>query len=381
MRASTATAASGGRLKFTSEGLLWFAAAIALGALGWLKSLNLLLMLAYLMLALLAINGILARLHANRVRVCRRPSEPLFAGDETSLAFSVENLSDRRTASVAIQDRRTAWNVDPLPPNSKVECANAERFPNRGRVVLAPIVVSSAFPFGFLRYERTQDATHNSLVVLPRLGAADADGLRRWVLRMAGSEGRSRKVLRRVTSDLADLRGVRPYRPGDSIRAIHWRSSARRRELMVREYDAAPSPELFLVVEPWLPANPTMRDWANLESALSLAATVVLVWCRSIATRISVEVEGSDASTSSGPPSEAFARECLIPLADVGREEARGNPTPAASRNVPTRAARVLISSRANSPIAAALGRAAGKPFVLLDPFQRLPWYQPPEVG
>ena len=67
MRASTPTAASGGRLKFTSEGLLWFAAAIALGALGWLKSLNLLLMLAYLMLVLLAINGIFARLHANRM--------------------------------------------------------------------------------------------------------------------------------------------------------------------------------------------------------------------------------------------------------------------------------------------------------------------------
>ena len=34
-----------------------------------------------------------------------------------------------------------------------------------------------------------------------------------------------------------------------------------------------PVPELVVVVEPWLPANPTKADSANLEAALSLAAT------------------------------------------------------------------------------------------------------------
>ena len=94
-----------------------------------------------------------------------------------------------------------------------------------------------------------------------------------------------RKVLRRVTTDQADVRGVRPYRPGDPIRGIHWRSSARRGELMVREYDAAPSPELVLVVEPWLPDNPTAGTRANLEAALSLAVTIARTWSRASNTR------------------------------------------------------------------------------------------------
>ena len=48
---------------------------------------------------------------------------------------------------------------------------------------------------------------------------------------------------------------------------FHWRTTARRGELMVREYDTAPSPELVLVVEPWLPTNPTATDRERLEAA------------------------------------------------------------------------------------------------------------------
>ena len=379
MRANATASRTGSRLKFTSEGLVWFVAAVILGALGWFKSLNLLLMLAYLMLALLAINGILARLHVGRIRARRVPLEPIFAGDEARLAVAVSNRNATRSASVAVRDRRTQWSIERLEPNASVEFADAATFPKRGRVALAPLTVWSAFPFGFLRYERVEEQ-RDSLIVLPAVGWADADGLRRWVLRMAGTEGRSRKVLRRVTTDLAELRGVRPYRSGDSIRSIHWRSSARRRELMVREYDAAPSPELLLVVEPWLPANPTPQSHENLEAALSLAATVVLVWCRSIGTRIAVIVEGSNTAGASGPPSEAFAREALIPLGEAeGKANATSLDGTALGRS--SRAARVLITSRANSPFADALGRAAGKPFVCIDPSQRLPWYRAPKAG
>ena len=379
MRANATASRTGSRLKFTSEGLVWFVAAVILGALGWFKSLNLLLMLAYLMLALLAINGILARLHVGRIRARRLPLEPIFAGDEARLTVAVWNRNATRSASIAIQDRSTQWSIERLEPNSAVEFADAATFPKRGRVALAPLAVWSAFPFGFLRYERVEEQ-RDSLIVLPAVGWADADGLRRWVLRMAGTEGRSRKVLRRVTTDLAELRGVRPYRSGDSIRSIHWRSSARRRELMVREYDAAPSPELLLVVEPWLPANPTPQAHENLEAALSLAATVVLVWCRSIGTRIAVIVEGSNTAGANGPPSEAFAREALIPLGEAeGKANATSVDSTALGRS--SRAARVLITSRANSPFADALGRAAGKPFVCIDPSQRLPWYRAPKAG
>ena len=375
MRPSAAPAATDRRgIRLTSEGLAWFAAAAVLGTLGWLKSLNLLLVLAYIMLALLALNGVLARTHARRVRANRIPLPPLFAGEETRTTIKVRNES-RKPATVAVLDGSAAWNVERLPAGEAVECTETRRHLTRGRKAAAPLVVRSGFPFGFLQYDRVEESA-DALVVLPALGHVDADVLRRWLLRQAGSEGRSRKVLRRVTTDLADVRGVRPYRPGDSIRAVHWRSSARRRELMVREYDAAPSPDLLVVVEPWLPAEPSAADYAGLEAALSLAATMIRAWCRTIETGATLVVAGDDTTVGTAQPGEASVREALIPLADVIGAVNFASIAPSAFGRALLRAARVVVSSRPNSPLAAELARSTGKPFFAVDPSLKLPWYR-----
>lgn len=363
-----------GRLRLTSEGLAWLATAALIGLLGWAKSLNLLLILAYIMLALLVLNGILARHHARNVRARRLVPPPVFAGEIASLGILLSN-SGSKSASASIQDRTFNWKTGTLGPESATHLEQHEHFPKRGRVELTPLVVSCGFPFGFLGYDRTTSDVE-SIRVLPALGEADADGLRRWLLRRAGLEGRSRKVLRRLTHDFADVRGVRPYRPGDSIRAIHWRSSARRGELMVREYDAAPSPELILVVEPWLPVNPSEADRTKLEAALSLAATVARTWCLSIATRLTVLVPGD--KVRSGPANDLFLREALTPLAETEGAESFPPVSGKSIGRLATRAARVVVSSRPNSSLAELLSQQVGKPFVALDPSQRLPWYRKP---
>jgi uncharacterized protein (DUF58 family) len=47
-----------------------------------------------------------------------------------------------------------------------------------------------------------------------------------------------------------DLFGIREYRPGDSLRRIHWRSSARHGELVVREYEPPGMRTVALFVDP-----------------------------------------------------------------------------------------------------------------------------------
>ena len=51
-----------------------------------------------------------------------------------------------------------------------------------------------------------------------------------------------------------ELFGVREYRAGDSLRRIHWRSTARRGELIVREYEPPGVRLLNVVVDPAPPA-------------------------------------------------------------------------------------------------------------------------------
>ena len=368
-------------LVITGEGMAWLGVAFLLGAVGWWKSINLVLLLAYLMLAMVVVNGILARGHAKRVRIRREPTPPVFAGEDAPVRVQVAN-SGTRTATVAVQDRLggnvLAWLVNRLPPRCSVTCEGRRDYLSRGRFSV-PVRVSTAYPLGLMRYEQVEDRPAE-VIVLPAPGHADPDLLRKWILQQAGGDGRLRKLLRRVTTDQADVRGVRPYRPGDPIRSIHWRSSARRQELMVREYDAAPTPDLVMIVEPWLPAKPSTTEREAVEGALSLAVTVARSWHGQAGTRVVVAVAGDPESVGAAGASEESLREALTPLASV---KGAASLEPLAARLFDrslARAARIVVSSRAHSPYADSMSTATGRRFIAISPADHLPWYIPPVV-
>lgn len=370
--------APGPRLKFTQAGLAWLVVAALVGAVAWYKSINLVLLIVYAMGALLVLNAALARRAVRRASAARVPLPPVFAGERAECGVTVRNDSPF-PVTVTAEDRAGAtantFFVYRLPAGGALTCTAAKEFPARGRV-RAPVALTSAVPFGFLECERLADGG-GEVVVLPRLGVAEPDGLRRWVLRSSGDEGRARRALRRATADQTEVRGVREYRTGDALRDVHWRSTARRGVPLVREYDRAPSPELVLVVEPFLPADPTPADRAALESALSLAATVATAWRRAYDTAVTVAVAEGTGPVATAASDEAL-REALAPLADAtGTPEP---PVPGADRFARRLggAARVLVSSRPRSPFAAALARATGRPFVCVCPADRPAWYQPP---
>src|SRR5688572_22849749 len=255
-RATETPAPARARLRFTTAGLAWLVVAALVGGLTWYKSINLVLIVVYAMVLLLLINALFAWLAVRRTVVSRIAVPPMFAGERAECRVKVTNGSPR-PVTVTAEDRAGAgantFLVYRLPGGESIYCSAWREFPTRGRFG-GPVAVMSGFPFGFLECERHGDAS-GEIVVLPKPGYAEPDGLRRWVSRQVADDGRARRVQRRVTSDHAEVRGVRAYRAGDSLRDVHWRTTARRGELMSREYDTAPSPELVLVVEPWLPPN------------------------------------------------------------------------------------------------------------------------------
>lgn len=366
-----------GQLSLTFEGMAWLAAAMLLGTVGWIKSINLVLLLAYLMAILLVINGLLAWLQVRRVAAAREPDPPPFAREETTVRVTARNRG-KRPATVSVEhhagERPTGWLVHRLPPGASTACKTRRTFATRGRFPSA-LRIASGFPFGLVRYE--QPVAAGEFDVLPAPGEVEADGLRAWLLRQVGGDGRARKVLRRVTTEQADVRGVRPYRPGDPIRSIHWRSSARRGELMVREYDAAPSPELILVVEPWLPVKKTVGDLARLEAALSMAVSIARSWSSSFGTRVTVVIAGEAGPAASGA-TDLSLREALAPLAATQGGVAFEPPAPVLFERTLARTARLLISSRRNSPFATALYRSTNRPFLAVSPGDLPTWYHPP---
>jgi uncharacterized protein (DUF58 family) len=367
-------------LRFTNEGLLWLVLACVVGFLGWWKSINAVFLLSYFMLALLLLNAFSARIHVRRVKVVRDSLPPIHAREEVTIRVTVSNIASR-PATVVVEETAAGESatglVADLPGGASTPCRLRRTFTTRG-LQPARLRVSSGYPLGLIAM--TRSVTAGDILVLPAIGTIEPNGLRRWLLRHAGDGDRSRKALRSLTSDQADVRGVRPYRPGDAINTIHWRSTARRGEPMVREYDTARSVDLVLVVEPWLPAVPTPRQRADLEAALSLAATIAANWTEVYGTRLTLAVAGDPDSIRTAAPSDSGVREALAPLARVAGSLSF-EPLQAESFNRSlARMARLVVSSRANSPYAGVLAQTTGRPFVAVAPTDRLPWYQAPGV-
>ncbi|WP_072312992.1 DUF58 domain-containing protein [Agrococcus sp. Marseille-P2731] len=107
----------------------------------------------------------------------------------------------------------------------------------RGRWRLAPVAIVALDPFRVMRSTRTVDA-RASLVVGPEVLSLSST-----TLRSNREEGR---LAQSRTADSVDAM-VREWRPGDPQRRVHWRQSAKRGQLMVRQ-EANPATDDDVVV-------------------------------------------------------------------------------------------------------------------------------------
>jgi uncharacterized protein (DUF58 family) len=112
----------------------------------------------------------------------------------------------------------------------------------RGRYVVEEARATIVDPFGLARADVTL-AAGGSLLVYPRLVTLDR------LFSESGThaqEGR-RLLLRRPTG--FDLHSVREYEEGESLRKVHWPSTARRGQLMVKDLEDAPRDEVAILLD------------------------------------------------------------------------------------------------------------------------------------
>jgi uncharacterized protein (DUF58 family) len=112
----------------------------------------------------------------------------------------------------------------------------------RGRYRLGPVRLFSSDPFGLFPMERDLTPTTN-VVVYPL-----TVNLHQFALPIGILPGGD--ALRRRTHYVTtNASGVRDYAPGDSFSRIHWRSTARRNRLIVKEFELDPLADIWLVVD------------------------------------------------------------------------------------------------------------------------------------
>jgi uncharacterized protein (DUF58 family) len=226
------------RVRPTRDGM-WFLA-LLLGVLAAAVNTgnNLLYVVLACLLSLLIVANVLAEINLRGIEVRRELPPEAFAGAPSAGWMILRNTRPRgRAWTVHVQDL-AATNFEQqddaavlaegvglvVPPGEELRVPVRWRFPHRGPTILGVVRLTSGFPFGILRRSRAVLRTEH-LVVYPRpIEGGDVE-------RGAGRGARIDSLRRRGVQ--GDLMGFREYVPGDSLRHIHWVTSARAGKPMV----------------------------------------------------------------------------------------------------------------------------------------------------
>src|SRR3954470_12506200 len=147
-------------------------------------------------------------------------------------------------------------------PGERVEVGTERGAPRRGEARTAVVELRSAAPFGVAERRRRLPADATTLV-LPRIVPL---GALPFVDLASSREAATETDPRRGQGP--EYLGVREFRPGDPIRQVHWRLSARHGELVVRDLEDHRVPRLAIWID-------THGDADALDEACSAAASIL----------------------------------------------------------------------------------------------------------
>jgi uncharacterized protein (DUF58 family) len=254
----------------TREGW-WFLVATVLIGLGAVNAgLNLLFLVWGMMLFLILASGVLSELGLRGLDVRRAPPPAIHAGTPYLMGITLSNRKRRLPSfSVEVEDLVAGRPIEKrcyflkLPAGRTQETAYRHVLTRCGRYRLSGLRVSTKFPFGIIQKSRDV-ADPVDLIVFPALVPISAALLRGLPAQL----GRGRQKWR---SRHGDFFGLRDFRPGDDPRDIHWRTSARRGALFVRENEDDEGREATVVLD-----NQAGADPQAFETAVSQAASISL---------------------------------------------------------------------------------------------------------
>ncbi|WP_316740402.1 DUF58 domain-containing protein [Streptomyces sp. MK7] len=304
------------------------AAAICAYVLGQPDLLRVGLLLAVLPLACATV------LYRTRYRVAgsRRLSPARVpAGGEARVHLRMDNVSRLPTGLLMLQDRvpyvlgpRPRFVLDRVEPGGRREVSYRVRSDLRGRYPLGPLQLRLSDPFGMCELTRSF-STFDNLTVIPRVEALPP-------VRLSGEakgygDGRQRSLALAGEDDVIP----RGYRYGDDLRRVHWRSTARYGELMVRREEQPQRARCTVLLDTRAIAFRGAGPDSAFEWAVSGAASVLVHMLeRGFSVRLltdsgsSVPGEGSDGFAGSGPESADAAGLMMDTLAVIDHSDGAG---------------------------------------------------------
>ncbi|TJZ50965.1 DUF58 domain-containing protein [Streptomyces piniterrae] len=261
----------------TTRGRSFLAAGVAAAVCSYLLGQADLLRVG-LLLAALPLVCVLV-LHRTRYRVAgSRTLSParVPSGAESRVRLLIENISRLPTGVLMLQDRvpyvlgpRPRFVLDRVEAGGRREVAYRVRSDLRGRYPLGPLQLRLSDPFGMCELTRSFSA-HDTLTVVPRVEPLPAVQLAG--LTSGHGDGRQRALALAGEDDVIP----RGYRHGDDLRRVHWRSTARHGELMVRREEQPQKARCSVLLDTRYTAHRGAGPDSAFEWAVSAAASVAL---------------------------------------------------------------------------------------------------------
>lgn len=211
------------RTRPTKRALIHLVLGVVLYGAGANVSAGWVVVLAALVLGTLPWALVTSRRAARSLAVQRHLPPSSTAGAATPLTLEIRA---RTTAMAVVEDELTGavGVAGELSDGAELHATAPLR---RGQQVAGTVRVTLTDAFGLVTVVSEGEVPSRTQVLpaLPRISGLDVS--RAWALE-AGTDATR-------TGDGVEVMGVREYRTGDALRSVHWRSSARRGELVVRE--------------------------------------------------------------------------------------------------------------------------------------------------
>ncbi|KUL49922.1 DUF58 domain-containing protein [Streptomyces sp. NRRL S-1521] len=253
------------------------------------------------------------------------------AGSEARVHLRMDNVSRLPTGLLMLQDRvpyvlgpRPRFVLDRVEAGGRREVSYRVRSDLRGRYPLGPLQLRLSDPFGMCELTRSF-STYDTLTVIPRVEALPP-------VRLTGEakgygDGRNRSLALAGEDDVIP----RGYRHGDDLRRVHWRSTARYGELMVRREEQPQRARCTVLLDTrgagFRGAGPDSAfEWA----VSGTASTLVHMLERGFSVRFltdtgtSVPGEGSDGFAGTGQESADAAGLMMDTLAVIDHSDGAG---------------------------------------------------------
>ncbi len=263
-----------GRMIISTVGLLLFYSLIIEGPIR---------IFAFIVMAMLAVDAVTGFIFRPKLEISRRLPERARAGSPVQIHYNITNLKKIPAWNLRLDPLgQQKWlkfeadiaSVEHIAPSGSTKIRACIQPEKRGEYVLKPPLASAAFPFGIVKWTCTSGPSQRLLIYpafepLNSLSLPLSSRLQREGLSMVSRVGES-----------LEFHACRDFRTGDNAKHIHWPTTARRGQLIVREFQEDFLCRIAVILDTFIPARRFLftstpnKGHPKLEAALSLTAAL-----------------------------------------------------------------------------------------------------------